>query len=76
MDRDIPLVMDSGDEFVHPVEIAKQGRFSAARRPDKGGYFTRGNLHVDTVESLLLTVEELKVIDLDKVAFAWSKIIG
>ena len=76
VDGDIPLVADTRDELVHPVEIPQQGRFTASRRADESGHLPRGNGEIDPMQGLFLSVEELKVPHLDEISFARRKIIG
>ncbi len=52
-------------KVVHPVQNAKERRFSAAGRADKGCNLTVVNRHVDVLERLGLPVEEVKITDLD-----------
>ena len=57
----------SGDKLVHPVEITEQCRLAATRGPDECGHLAGRNLQIDAVQRLLLAVEELEILNLDKV---------
>ena len=45
--------------FVHAIEGAEQGGFTAARRSDQRSHLMGGDSHIDVEESLFRTIEKI-----------------
>jgi hypothetical protein len=59
---DVALVPGVGDEVVHPVDRAQEGRLPASRRADERGHAVPRDLHRDPVERLRGPVVEGEIL--------------
>ena len=67
---------DTRDQFVHPVEVAEQGRLAATRGTDERRYLSRGDLEGNAVKDAFLTVIEFEIVHLDEVGLTRNEIVG
>ena len=64
VEKNLALDGGAGDDFVHAVDGAQHGGFTAAGRADERGDRLGGDLHVDVLYGV-----EVAVVDVDVVEF-------